>query len=88
MKSTELVKSVEQTIEGTRLYLVARIPDNSLDTWLKMKRSATEPLYMLLAILYTNQQIDTEKHNHLGKLIDEVASIKYQYDTNFWRAQK
>lgn len=83
-----IVESIEYTINETRLYLIARIPENPIGTWQKMKRSATEPLYMLLAILYTNQQIDTEKHNYLGKLIDEVANIKYQYDTNFWRAQK
>lgn len=72
-----IVESIEYTIKETRHYLLGRLPDNSESTWLRMKWSATNPLRVLLASIYTSQLIDTEQYNYLEKLIDETDRMSY-----------
>ena len=78
MNSKELVISIEYTIKETRLYLLNRIECNSESSWSRMKWSATKPIHVLLASIYTSQLIDTEQYNHLDKLIDELDSMNYK----------
>ncbi|WAX12543.1 hypothetical protein EC55P2_00053 [Enterococcus phage EC55P2] len=77
MNSKELVNSIEYTIKETRLYLLGRLPDNSESTWQRMKWSATNPIHVLLASIYTSQLIDTEQYSYLEKLIDETDRMSY-----------
>lgn len=78
MNSKELVNSIEYTIKETRLYLLNRLEGNSESSWSRMKWSALNPIYVLVASLYTSQLINTEQDNHLEKLIDEVAGMNYK----------
>lgn len=73
-----IVESIEYTINETRYYLLDRLPDNSESTWKRMKWSATNPIRVLLASLYTSQQIATEQCNHLEKLINELENMTYR----------
>lgn len=78
MNSKELVNSIEYTIKETRLYLLNRLEGNSESSWSRMKWSATNPIYVLMASIYTSQLIDTEQCNRLEKLIDEVSAMNYK----------